>query len=1087
MVQRIVHLTHPGGRGSGYVIAPGLVLTSAHVVPDGPGAEVKVFSLADLRTHTGTVAWRGTPDGRDDAALVEVPSARLVETPIRWGRIVTNVPGTGCQAWGFPDVAQRGGQAIETAQPAGTINPGNRYLGDRYTMDITAHPPRWEGRGSPWAGLSGAALVCDDLVVGVVATDPAHSAHASIEAVPAYVLHRDPGFRDVLDRHSALGPLEAVELRDAHLHERPTRSPAGLLRARRRVVDFHGRSELMADLAAWCLDGEDFAARLIHGPGGQGKTRLAHELADRLSDPAAARRWATLWLDRDAPAEALDMVAKVTVPLLVVVDYAETRTAQLIALLNACDRRDATTPVRVLMLARTAGDWWENLPSGSDACGELLDTATATYLPPLVAAPEDRADEYRLALTHLAAALPTVRGRESVDWAAAAARMSAPDLRSDEWRSALAVHMRALADLLDVTDPAVAVAGAAAAGGRRPVEDRLLEHEIRYWETTARGHDLSRERLPDSLRDLLAIAFALTPADPGRAALLVGAAPGLRDRGEAERRQAVRWITSLYPAEENRIWGQLQPDRLLERFLGLRLKKTPDLFAPYLDGIARDDAERLLTLYARAAAQPAFDSALDAQLARLCADHARELGPAAIEVATQVEAPQPLIDGLNAVSGDPDAPVRVLEGLHNSLPPSSQRLAEYAAELSTRLVDRHRALAERRPDLHLPDLAASLNNRAVELGDLGRREEALEAASEAVGVYATLVEQRPDLHLPGFAVALGTLSSRLGDLGRHEEALKVSADAVRVRRALVGRRPDLHLPDLAMSLNNQADHLSTLGRHEEALEAVSEAVRVRRALADRHPDTYLSDLSHSLNARSVLLARLRRAEPALEDATESVRIHRALAEQRPDAHLPDLAQFLNNRANRLSSLGRREEALESVTESVSMYRALAEQRPDAHLPGLAMSLDGLSNHLRDLERHEPALEAVSEAVYIRRTLADRYPEAYLHDFAMSLNNLADRLNNLGRTDGALEFGTESVRIHRILAEQRPDAHLPGLATALSNQTLFLILLRRYEQAWPTITEAIDIRRRLADLRPEVHRKDLELSLRILAWLEEEDP
>ncbi|MFL1446222.1 S1 family peptidase, partial [Nocardiopsis protaetiae] len=710
MVQRIVHVTHPGGRGSGHVIGPGLVLTSAHVVPDVPGAEVKVFSLADLRTYTGTVVWRGTPGGRDDAALVEVADARLVETPVRWGRIVTNVPGIGCQAWGFPDVAQRGGQAIESAQPAGTINPGNRYLGDRYIMDITTQPPRWEEKGSPWAGLSGAALVCDELVVGVVATDPAHSAYARVEAVPAYVLHRDPGFHRLLARHGALGPLEAVELQAAHLHERPSRSPAGLLRARRQIVSFHGRQELMKDLTAWCLDGEDFAARLIHGPGGQGKTRLAHELADRLSDPAGSHRWAALWLDRDAPAEALEAVAKVAVPLLVVVDYAETRTGQLTALLDVCDRRDGTIPVRVLMLARTGGEWWHNLPSGSDSCGELLDTATATYLPPLIAEPDDRAAEYRLALTHLATALPTVRGQGPVDWGTKSSALPVPDLQGDEWQSALAVHMRALADLLDAAHPTVA-----AVRGRGTVEDRLLEHEARYWNAAAHSHGLDGKSLQGELRNLLAIAFTLTPANTEDAAALVKALPGLRDKDEADRRQVVRWVTSLYPAEENRMWGQLQPDRLLERFLGLRLEETPDLFTPYLEGIAPDDAERLLTLYARAAAQPAFNSALDAKLTRLCTDHAQELGSAAIEVATQVEAPRPLIDALHALTSDRDVPLQVLQKLHNRLPDFSHRLAEYAAALSTRLVDLRRTLAEQRPDTYLPDLATSLNNQSVRL------------------------------------------------------------------------------------------------------------------------------------------------------------------------------------------------------------------------------------------------------------------------------------------------------------------------------------------------------------------------------------
>jgi hypothetical protein len=55
-------------------------------------------------------------------------------------------------------------------------------------------------------------------------------------------------------------------------------------------------------------------------------------------------------------------------------------------------------------------------------------------------------------------------------------------------------------------------------------------------------------------------------------------------------------------------------------------------------------------------------------------------------------------------------------------------------------------LAEARPDAFLPNLASSLNNLSVDLGDLGRREEGLTAITEAVGVYRRLAEARPDAH-----------------------------------------------------------------------------------------------------------------------------------------------------------------------------------------------------------------------------------------------------------------------------------------------------------------------------------------------------
>ncbi len=73
---------------------------------------------------------------------------------------------------------------------------------------------------------------------------------------------------------------------------------------------------------------------------------------------------------------------------------------------------------------------------------------------------------------------------------------------------------------------------------------------------------------------------------------------------------------------------------------------------------------------------------------------------------------------------------------------------EEALEASVEAVTVYRGLAEARPDAFLPDLASSLNNHAVRLGEVGQREEALEASVEAVTVYRDLAEARPMLSCP---------------------------------------------------------------------------------------------------------------------------------------------------------------------------------------------------------------------------------------------------------------------------------------------------------------------------------------------------
>ncbi|MCY9784279.1 hypothetical protein KIK06_10275 [Nocardiopsis sp. EMB25] len=935
--QRITRITTPDGSGSGYVIAPRLVLTSAHTVP-APGGQVRVHTATDHQPYSGEVVWRGTPHGHDDAALVKVTDPGWVERAVntRWGRLVTTTPHTPGEVWGFPDLVQRPGRAAETAQTVGTVAPGNHFVNHRHVMDLSAHPPRWYPheirqqeqagqRRSLWAGLSGAAMRCAEgqLLVGVVAADLEHRDHAALEIVPAYVLHHDPAFRAVLAEHGVPLVLEPVEL--AHLAHNPGThrrlSPASLLEAHRQVVDFHGRDETMGTLLDWCDSEEPLAAMVVHGPGGQGKTRLAHELTARLSRPdAQGRRWATLWLTGSAAPDALDPVQDTTAPLLVVVDYAETRTTQLIRLLQLCDRPPGHAPVRLLLLVRALGEWWEQVNTATSYL--LADIGQQLPLPPLVPRDLERAQEYRTALGHLVAALPSARTPQPADWAQVVAGLADPDLSGAEWETVLSVHMRALADLLDATQPAHLITTDGA------VEGRVLAHEYRYWDQTATAYGLDDADLAQPLRDVLALVFLLTPTSIEEADRLLRDAAVLEGQTTARKRQIREWISTLYPTDGagSGVWGCLQPDRILEYFLGLRLQGNPFLLDRHLDGITAADAERLMVLYARAAAHPAL-TGVGEHLTRLCVRRIDLLGSAVVEVATQTESPDPLIRALEDATDAPGTSLEVLDKLSDALPRFSQRLAVWAARLTARMVEGYRERAERDSDAYLSSLASALNNQSLCLADLGRAQEALETITEAVRIRRTLAEQDPDTYLPNLASSLNNRSNRLANSGRTEEALDAITEAAKLDRALAEQDPDTYLPNLASSLNNRSNRLANSGRTEEALDAITEAAKHYRALAEQDPDTHLPDLAMSLHNQAFHLAGARRAEEALDAITEAVRIRRTLAEQRTDAHLPGLVSSLHSRAAQLANMGRIEEALKAITEALDMRTALTEKRP----------------------------------------------------------------------------------------------------------------------------------------------------------------
>ncbi|MFF4900173.1 tetratricopeptide repeat protein [Streptomyces sp. NPDC001068] len=1086
--ERVVAVDGAGGQGSGYVISDRLVLTSAHVVP-APGERVEFFQPGRSMRYAATVVWRGTPGGRDDAALLLVDDPAwqpLRNAVVRWGRLVTGLPGSACQAVGVPNMVQRSGRPVELWQATGTINPVSGRVDNRHVVTLGEHPPR-SADESPWGGLSGAAVFCGDLLTGVIAADLEGLAHAGLHAVPLYVLLHDQSFRDTLTLHApetgtGMEPAEWQGLADhtdmlTAANSRTVSSPAALLRARRAVVPFRGREDLLTRLHAWAaLPG--FGAWLIHSPGGQGKTRLAHHFATLLAEQ---KPWAVLWLRADTTDGSLDMVASATVPALIVVDYAETRTGQLTDLCEVLARHGigmgAGTPVKVLLLARTAGDWWQTLQSRTPAAEELLDGTPDTHLGALEPGSGDRLDGYREAADSFAAQLPSVQGWHHHDWPALAQRLtqtiSAAATEKEGMGTALTLHMTALADLLDTAQPPDAATNPTPAAA---VEDRLLRHERRYWENSARARSLHPALTMDTLTDALAAAFLLGAPDRRQADRLLAKVPGLSDQTEDRRNSVHHWITALYPPAAEAVWDSLRPDRLAERFTGRHLLAHPDLPDRLLPDATEAQAQQLLTVATRAANHPPLRNSLAPLLTDLCLRYPDTLLPAAIEVATQTETPTPLLHALTQITDAPDTTLDTLRQLSDRLPHTSHNLAETAAHITQQLADHHRALAAAHPDAFLPHLAMSLNNLSIRLRALGRREDALTASEEAATTYRELAAARPDTFLPHLATSLNNLSVRLGDLGRREEALTAIEEAATIRRELAAARPDAFLPDLAMSLNNLSADLGDLGQREEALTAIEEAATIRRELAAARPDAFLPDLALSLNNLSVRLGDLGRREQALTASEEAATIRRELAAARPDAFLPDLAMSLNNLSANLGALGRREEALTASEEAATIYRKLAAARPDAFLPDLAMSLNNLSADLGDLGQREEALTASEEAATTYRKLAAARPDTFLPDLAMSLNNLSVRLGDLGRREDALTASEEAATIYRKLAAARPDTFLPHLAGSLNNLSSDLRDLGRREEALTAMEEAATIRRELAAARPDTFLPDLAGSL-----------
>ncbi|MEU2515317.1 NACHT domain-containing protein [Streptomyces syringium] len=242
-------------QGSGLLLTPRLVLTSAHVLGPDP-AEVTILGLDGRRPVSCDVLWAGHPD-RCDAALLKTRHAVAREgdlATLRWGEIVTRQPVQGCQALGFPQVQRFGDDELEAVQVPGTLVPLSGRLRGRYVLRSDHHPPSSRADGSPWAGLSGGPVLIGQLLVGIAAEDPMGWDHSSIDAVPLASIMNDAGFTAALLEHwpnaPALEPIHSPFPEDIAYEERYAKA----LKARYSRLEIFGLDDLGTNENSWDLD-----------------------------------------------------------------------------------------------------------------------------------------------------------------------------------------------------------------------------------------------------------------------------------------------------------------------------------------------------------------------------------------------------------------------------------------------------------------------------------------------------------------------------------------------------------------------------------------------------------------------------------------------------------------------------------------------------------------------------------------------------------------------------------------------------------------------------------------------------------------
>ncbi|MET4660789.1 tetratricopeptide (TPR) repeat protein [Streptomyces sp. PvP037] len=1003
--------------GSGCVVAPGLVLTAAHILPDrAAGARITVE-----QPHRGVeplpaeVVWQRYDDDVD-AALLALPGGGGAQPPVRWGEFVTELPDREADTAGFPRM-QRAPGARYLEQARGRIHPGTGLPARRYEILVDTAPV-WSGdepRGvTPWSGMSGAAVFHEELLIGVVRKDRRPAGDSRLTATRAVDLLGDDGFRSVVHAATGTRPLpEPAELARILAPLAPgydDRSPATLLRADAEVVPFHGRERERDRLVAWCEeDGPAVSALILSGAGGQGKSRLARWLVTRMT----GRGWVAGQLDRpggmgEPAVEDLSVLTSVRRELLLVVDYAEGRPRELREFLRLVHRRSPSTPkVRLLLVARAPGAWNKD-PMRADAqVRSTLSEAPVVELGHIAAPDRDRREAFRTAVVHFGGRLdlmPAMRPPEGADgaptrWAEAARCLPVPGtLDEDRYGNPLDLQMAALTALLDRGTPHTDGASGT------PLEERLLDHEATYWDWAAPTYrvDMSGEKL----KRAVAAATLCGAADRGEALRTVTRVPELP---AAQHSEIALLLHKLYPPPPERFWGRLQPDRVAEFLAWQAVEEHEEFLAAMLSGATAAQQEQLLVDLVRAA--------LGHERAGRIRDGARLL--------RRIETTAEEAGGLHA---------EALRGCLSALPdwdsPPLQRFARWLTGC----------------------LVAALEERAVPRDPAER----VQHTADLAWAWHQRWSWSAGLEDPG---------------GEGAWILR----AVALRRALVEADAAAHLPALASSLHGLGYHWSKRGDHGAALRAERECVGILDGLARENPEAHEGQLASSLHNLSVTcqaMGHSRAADFALEEAAK---IRTRLMEPAPDRHRQEFARTLAVLAETHDRRGRPELAVTAARGAVLHYRRAAAQDPVWGRPFLAWALGALAEYrvrMPEARRRSEAIAELEEAADIQRVRAEQHPEAFRIEYAWTLDSLVGTCLTVGLPERALPHARDAVRVWWSLAETDPRAHLVDLTDAWAVLADTYTDLGDRGRALAAVRRAVDLCRRLPDASSEDRQRAL---------------
>ena len=280
--------------GSGCIVHGRTVLTAAHLIADAKTVRVRGPDKVPRPAKVDS-RFVGGKAGLD-LALIEVDDDTIDLAAIGLAIVDRDNPAAtpleNCRAVGYPTFAERSesGLAVrDTVDALGRIPVLSQLATGLLTLQVTSTPrplpPASAALGeSEWSGMSGAPVLADGYLLGVVSEHAARQGPSALTVVPLSALEADP-------MHPNWGPgvdnapawwrrLGATGLKALQLLPGAKTRPepaywATVQDIHMRTAQLLGRSQELADIAAFATGSESY--RWLVGDAWAGKTALVAE------------------------------------------------------------------------------------------------------------------------------------------------------------------------------------------------------------------------------------------------------------------------------------------------------------------------------------------------------------------------------------------------------------------------------------------------------------------------------------------------------------------------------------------------------------------------------------------------------------------------------------------------------------------------------------------------------------------------------------------------------------------------------------------------------------------------------------------